>query len=82
MQARGVGLLIGGEFWEFIGDDPETMAEVLELSGQAAAELEAGDKTYSERVERKLSELVAEFKRRYGNELNEGAWARFLSNNS
>lgn len=82
MQARGVGLLIGREFWEFIGDNPDTMAEVLELAGEAAGELEAGDESYSERVERKLAELVDEFKRRYGAELNEDAWARFLADNS
>jgi hypothetical protein len=82
MQARGVGLLIGREFWEFIGDDASTMTEVLELAGEAATELEAGDEVYSERVERKLAELVAEFKRRYGDELNDDAWARFLSDNS
>ena len=82
MQARGVGLLIGREFWAFIGDDPATMADVLELAGEAAAELEAGDETYSDRVERKLAELIEEFKRRYGDELNEDAWTRFLSDNS
>jgi type II restriction endonuclease EcoO109I-like protein len=82
MQARGVGLLIGREFWEFIGDDPATMADVLELAGVAAAELEAGDETYGDRVERKLAELIEEFKRRYGDELNEDAWTRFLSDNS
>jgi hypothetical protein len=82
MQTRGVGLLIGREFWEFIGDGPGTMADVLELAGEAAAELDAGDETYSERVELKLAELVDEFKRRYGDELKEDAWARFLSDNS
>lgn len=82
MQARGVGLLIGREFWEFIGDDADTMTEVLELAGEAATELEAGDEVYSQRVERKLAELIAEFKRRYGDDLNDDAWARFLSDNS
>jgi len=82
MQARGVGLLVGREFWEFIGDDPDTMAEVLELAGEAAAALEAGDESYGERVERKLAGLAEEFKRRYGEELDAEAWARFLTENS
>lgn len=82
LQARGVDLRMGRQFWEFIGDDPGTMAEVLELAGEAAAALEAGPTAYSDLVERKLAELVAEFTRRYGETLDEAAWARFLADNS
>jgi hypothetical protein len=82
MESRGVGLLVGREFWEFIGDDPGTMGEVLELAAEAASGLEAGDETYGERVDRKLGELVQDFKRRYGEELTEEAWQLFLADNS
>jgi Type II restriction endonuclease EcoO109I len=82
MQSRGVGLLVGRAFWEFIGDDVGTMGEVLELAADAASGLEAGDETYSERVERKLEGLLGEFKRRYGDDLTEEAWQLFLADNS
>jgi hypothetical protein len=82
MEGRGVGLLVGRAFWEFIGDDPGTMGEVLELAAEAAAGLEAGFETYSGRVDRKLDELVMDFKRRYGEDLTEGAWQLFLADNS
>jgi hypothetical protein len=82
LQNRGVGLRVGKEFWEFIGDDPATMAEVLELAGEAAEGVEAGDEPYSERVERKLTQLIDEFRRRYGYELAEDTWRRFLAENS
>jgi hypothetical protein len=82
MEIRGVGLRIGRQFWEFIGDDPDTMADVLGLAGEAAEALESGDESYSDRVERKLTELVDEFRNRYGEVLNEEAWSRFLADNS
>lgn len=82
LEARGVGLRVGREFWEFIGEDPGTMGEVLELAGEAAAAIAAGDESYGERVDRKLVELTEEFERRYGTELSEEAWQRFLSENS
>ena len=58
------------------------MGEVLELAGEAAAAITAGDESYGERVDRKLVELTEEFERRYGTELSEEAWQRFLSENS
>jgi hypothetical protein len=82
MQNRGVGLLVGRAFWQFIGDDAGTMGEVLELAAEAASGLEAGDETYSERVERKLEDLVRDFRRRYGEGLTEEAWQLFLADNS
>ena len=44
--------------------------------------LQEGDESYGERVERKLVEFTEEFKHRYGTELSEEAWQRFLSENS
>jgi Type II restriction endonuclease EcoO109I len=82
MESRGVGLLVGRAFWAFIGDDVGTMGAVLELAAHAASGLEAGDETYSERVDRKFEELLAEFRRRYGEELTEDAWQLFLADNS
>lgn len=82
METRGVGLRMGREFWEFIGNDPRTMADVLEVAGETAAALEAGEESYGERVERKLAQLVEDFKLRYGSELTGAAWARFLGDNS
>jgi hypothetical protein len=82
LEARGVGLRVGREFWEFIGDEPGTMGEVLELAGEAAAATAAGEESYGERVERKLLELIEEFQRRYATELSEEAWQRFLFENS
>jgi Type II restriction endonuclease EcoO109I len=82
IQNRGVGLLVGRAFWQFIGDHPGTMGDVLELAAEAASGLEAGDEPFSERVDRKLNELVVEFERRYGDELTEEAWQLFLADNS
>lgn len=55
---------------------------MLELAGEAAAANAAGEESYGDRVERKLVEFTEEFKRRYGAELSEEAWQRFLSENS
>lgn len=82
LEVRGVGLRVGREFWEFIGDDPGIMGEVLELAGEAAERVEAGDERYGERVERRLADLTAEFEHRYGRELSEDAWQGFLTANS
>jgi hypothetical protein len=82
MQARGVGLRIGRQFWQFIGDDPSTMAEVLEVAGEAASAIEPGATSYSDRVELKLAELVRAFAGQFGERLDEEAWARFLAANS
>ena len=82
LETRGVGLRVGREFWAFIGNEPGTMGEVLELAGQAAVAIEAGDERYGERVEPRLGALTAEFERRYGRGLTEEAWQRFLVDNS
>jgi hypothetical protein len=82
LEIRGVGLRVGQEFWEFIGDDPNTMTAVLELAAETAASLEAGDESHNERVERKLEALVEDFQARYGEELDDETWARFLADNS
>jgi hypothetical protein len=82
LSNRGVGLRVGRAFWEFIGDDADTMTAVLKLAEETAVSLETGDETYNERVERKLAALVEEFTERYSDELDDEAWARFLADNS
>ncbi len=82
LDRRGVGLLVGREFWEFLSDDPDCLAEILELAAQAAAGRAAGEASFNDRAERKLEDLVAQFSDRYGAELNEDTWKRFLEDNS
>jgi hypothetical protein len=82
LKSRGVGLLVGKAFWEFIGEEADTMASVVGLAGNAAQALEAGSQSYGDRVDRKLAALVTEFESRYGHDLDEDAWARFLADNS
>jgi hypothetical protein len=82
LQARGVVLKIGSEFWEFISGDPNCLAEVLELAGEAAEGHVAGEAPFADRVENKVQELTAEFEDRYGNTLNDETWAKFLADNS
>ena len=82
LARRGVGLRVGSEFWSFIGDDPDTMAEILRLAGEAAELLERGEESYSDRVERKVIELVEDFEGRFGTQLSARTWARFLADNS
>lgn len=83
LVARGVGLKVGREFWEFISGDPNCMAEVLELAGAAADEPLAGGESFADRVERKTEELTAVFESRYGQDLDDPTtWARFLADNS
>jgi hypothetical protein len=82
LQTRGVALTIGREFWEFISDDPDCMAELLELAGMVTEERPDGELSFAERVERKLQALALEFRDSYGDELDDDAWERFLSDNS
>lgn len=82
LQTRGVALTIGREFWEFISDDPDCMAELLELAGMVTEERPDGELSFAERVERKLQALALEFSDSYGDELDDDAWERFLSDNS
>lgn len=83
LVSRGVALKVGREFWEFISGDPNCMAEVLELAGEAADEPVAGGESFAERVERKAQELAADFQARYGRDLDDAqTWARFLADNS
>lgn len=82
LESRGVGLKVGAEFWEFISGDPDCLSEVLQLAGEAAEGRVAGEATFADRVENKLQALVTEFEARYGNELDEQTWEKFLADNS
>jgi hypothetical protein len=79
LEARGVGLKVGSEFWEFVSGDPGCLAEILELAGEAGDAVEG---TLSAAVETKLEELVAEFSQRYGEKLDEATWKKFPADNS
>ncbi len=82
LQARGVVLKVGQEFWEFISGDPNCLGEVLELAGEAAESRVAGESTFAERVENKVEALTTEFRRRYGSALDAPTWKKFLADNS
>jgi hypothetical protein len=82
LQAAGVGLIVGREFWEFISDDPQCLDELLALAGEASAEAQPGEASFDDRVRRKLASLVGEFHGRYGHTLDSRAWEKFLADNS
>lgn len=82
LLARGVGLKVGREFWEFISGDPNCLGEVLELAGEAAEGRVPGEATFAERVERKVGELTREFHSKYGSNLDSATWEKFLADNS
>jgi hypothetical protein len=82
LEQRGVGLLVGREFWEFISGDPGCLDELLELATEAAEQAEPGERSFAERVEAKLDLLTADFTGRYGADLTTEAWQRFLADNS
>ena len=82
LQSRGVGLLVGTTFWEFVSGDANCMHELLGLAREAAEDTPAGEKSYARRVEDKLDELAEEFHHRYGHGLTDDAWQRFLADNS
>ena len=82
LVARGVGLKVGREFWEFISGDPDCMSEILELAAVAADTPIEGE-SFDDRIERKAQEIAAEFEDRYGSDLNDPeTWANFLADNS
>jgi hypothetical protein len=66
LQAAGVGLMIGREFWEFISGDPNCLNEILALASEAAGEAPPGELSFAERVDRKLEGLTRDFTNRYG----------------
>ncbi len=82
LENRGIGLLVGREFWEFLSGDPACMDELLELARAAAEEAPPGQLSFSQRVDSKLGQLVDEFEELYGAELTDEAWHRFLADNS
>lgn len=79
LQARGVDLKVGREFWEFVSGDPKCLDEVLEIAGEAGDAVEA---TMTTAIGEKLAELVREFSARYGATLDSSAWTKFLADNS
>ena len=79
LQARGVDLKVGREFWEFVSGDPKCLDEVLEIAGEAGDAVEA---TMTAAIDEKLAELVKEFSARYGATLDSSAWTKFLADNS
>lgn len=82
LESRGVELLVGREFWKFLSGDSGCMEELLDLAREAAEEAAPGETSFADRVEEKLDELAEEFRRRYGDELTDKAWQRFLADNS
>lgn len=82
LDRRGVGILVGREFWEFISGDPNCLGELLGLAEEAAEGAPPGELSFSDRVDRKLAELVAEFHERYGDQLTDPTWRAFLTANS
>jgi hypothetical protein len=79
LEARGVGLKVGREFWEFVSGEPACLEEILEVAGEVGDAIEA---TLSAQVEAKVHELVADFASMYGAQLDDVTWKRFLANNS
>lgn len=82
LASRGIQLLVGRAFWEFLSRDPNCMDELLELARVAAEEAPPGELSFAERVEKKLLELIGTFELRYGQELDANSWLRFLADNS
>ena len=82
LEQRGVGLKVGREFWEFLSGDRGCLDELLGLASAAADEAAPGGQSFAERVESKLEELTESFGERYGNDLTDETWRRFLTDNS
>jgi Type II restriction endonuclease EcoO109I len=81
LQATGVGLKVGAEFWEFISGDPVCLVEVLELAGEVA-DARVTEAAFADLVENKIQALTTEFEGRYGKTLDDETWERFLAENS
>lgn len=79
LQAAGVELKVGREFWEFLSGDPNCLEELLEIAGEVGDAVEA---SLSVSVDEKLKELVSEFTKRYGTTLDAAFWKKFLAENS
>lgn len=82
LEQRGVGLRVGRDFWEFISGDRGCLDELLELASATADEAAPGELSFAERVDVKLAQLTDGFCERYGNDLTDETWRRFLADNS
>jgi hypothetical protein len=78
----GVEAISGRKFWEFISDDPNCIDEIYEIAAKVGSSFRfAHGLTLGQILQNKVTELVNEFRQRYG-ESGADMWRKLLELNS
>jgi hypothetical protein len=81
VEAQGIQVLAGRDFWEFISDEPDCIDKVYDIAGQVAATFRDEKGQSLQDVLRETEErLVQEFESEYGSGME--MWRGLLERNS
>ena len=81
-EEGGVDWISGGQFWEFVSDDPQCLEKIYKIAADVGLTFkDPKGHSLSEVIEAKIKELTKEFEKTYGKS-GSSMWKHLLEGNS